>query len=288
MIRRIMTELEFPTEAIEYLTKKNAELSACESVKDELHEAYDRLFDYKDGDYMPVLGTVAQKSGIRVETVTMLFMLNAAGIARYVYRARGIADDLWLENMRDLRYKLLEYEKYAGDWGTNVGPWFKKFYNLRRFKLGRLQFQLEGSNVDYKDTVKVGDPVIYCHIPSSGPLDTEEVRASFRKARVWFAPELGDGAVPIFCDSWLLYPPMYERLPEKSNIRKFAELFDVFEARDDPENRDFWRVFYRDYSPEVLDEIEPRTSLERAVIELIKEGGTVGTGHGAVIVDENF
>ena len=88
MIRRIMTELEFPTEAIEYLAKKNAELSACESVKDELHEAYDYLFDYRDGEYMPVLNTVAQKSGIRVETVTMLFMLNAAITAKYM-RAIG-------------------------------------------------------------------------------------------------------------------------------------------------------------------------------------------------------
>jgi hypothetical protein len=198
------------------------------------------------------------------------------------------SDELWLENMRDLRYKLLEYKKYAGDWGTNVGYWFKKFYNLKRFKLGRLQFQLERSNVDYKNAVKVGDPVIYCHIPSSGPLNIEEVRDSFRKARVWFARELGDGATPIFCDSWLLYPPMYKRLTEKSNIRKFAELFDVFETRESPENRNFWRVFYRDYSPEVLDEIEPKTSLERAVIELIRDGNTVGVGHGAVIVDGNF
>lgn len=288
MIRRIMTELEFPTEAIEYLAKKNAELSACESVKDELHEAYDYLFDYRDGEYMPVLNTVAQKSGIRVETVTMIFMLNAAITAKYIYRSRGFSDELWLENMRDLRYKLLEYKKYAGDWGTNVGYWFKKFYNLKRFKLGRLQFQLERSNVDYKNVVKVGDPVIYCHIPSSGPLNIEEVRDSFRKARVWFARELGDGAAPIFCDSWLLYPPMYKRLTEKSNIRKFAELFDVFETRESPENRNFWRVFYRDYSPEVLDEIEPKTSLERAVIELIRDGNTVGVGHGAVIVDGNF
>ncbi len=38
MIRRIMTELEFPTEPIEFLAKKNAELSVCETVRDDLHE----------------------------------------------------------------------------------------------------------------------------------------------------------------------------------------------------------------------------------------------------------
>lgn len=37
------------------------------------------------------------------------------------------------------------------------------------------------------------------------------------------------------CYSWLLYPPMVARLPELSNIRRFAGLFTVIGTCGDPE-----------------------------------------------------
>ena len=282
MIKRTMSELEFPIEAIEYLAEKNDELLACEAAKAIFHEAYDYLFGYKVGDCLPLIGQIAEISGIHDNTVAMIFFLNGANTLRYVYKARGIPDVIWLDSMKDLRNKLIEYKKLSGLWGTNVSSWFKGYYTLDRFALGRLQFNKGTVKVDCGDILKAGDTAVFCHIPSSGPLNIEDAKESFRRAREWFKDDFKDGKVPLACSSWLLYPAMTERLGDNSNIKKFAALFDIYEERADETNGNFWRIFYRPYSPEAMAEIEPKTGLERTVIDLIREGGSLGVGVGLI------
>ena len=277
-----MEELDFPCEAIEQLTEKFAELTASPVAKEKLHEAYDCLFGYKEGDYMALAKEMSEITGIHDHTVEMLLLLGAADILRYVYNAKGLPDKVWRDSMCDLRYKLFEYKKLSGLWGTNVGWWYKDFYTLKRFALGRLQFNKGRLKVNCGDLYKEGDTVLYCHIPSSGPLDIEEAKESFRMAREWFKNDFKDGIVPLACSSWLLYPDMTEKLPDKSNIKKFAALFDIYSSFADPANNNFWRVFYRDYSPEIMDEIKPASTLERVIVDMIKCGGSLGYGVGLI------
>lgn len=281
MIKRIMKELDFPAEAIEYLTEKYAELTACEAVKDTLHKAYDALFD-SEGDYIPPINELADKTGIHNHTVSMLILLSAADTLRYIYKAKGLPEKVWYDSMCDLRYKLLEYKRLTGLWGTDVESWFKEFFTLNRFALGRLQFNTGTLQKDCGDNLKAGDTVVYTHIPSSGPLNIEDARESFRMAREWFKDDFKDGNTVIACSSWLLYTPLTERLPDRSNIKKFAGLYDIYDIQPELTNKNFWRIFYRKYSPEVLAEIEPQNSLERAAIGLIKDGGSLGIGLGIV------
>ena len=282
MIRRTMNELEFPAEAIEYLAEKNDELLACDAAKEILHEAYDCLFGYKVGDCMPLIAQVAEISGIHDNTVAMIFFLNGANTLRYIYKSKGIPDGIWLNTMQDLRNKLIEYKKLSGLWGTKVGSWLRGYYTLDRFALGRLQFNKGIVQNDCADILKTGDTAVFCHIPSSGPLNIEDAKESFRRAREWFKDDFKDGKVPLVCSSWLLYPPMTERLGDNSNIKKFAALFDIYSQKADETNGSFWRIFYRPYSPEAVAEIEPKTSLERTVIELIREGGSLGAAMGVI------
>ncbi len=281
MIKPIMTELDFPVEAIEYLAEQYTRLTACAEANDAFYSAHVALF-VKEGDFIAHINEIAEKTGIHNHTVSMLVLLSAADALRSLYKQKGLSDKVWYDSMYDLRTKLLEYKNLTGIWGTNVESWFKLFFTLDRFALGRLQYNKGTLNLPCGEKLKAGDTVIYIHIPSSGPLNIDDVRESLRMARDWYKKDFEGGDVPLACSSWLLYTPLTERLPDRSNIKKFAALFDIYDNRGEATNKNFWRIFYRNYSPELLAEIEPQNSLERAAVELIKSGDSLGVGLGII------
>ena len=281
MIKRIMSELNFPEEAIEYLSEQYAILDACEEAQGALSSAHDAFF-VKENDFVAPINEIAEKTGIHDHTVSMLVLLLASQSLRDLYNEKGLPESVWHDSMCDLRNKLLEYKKLTGIWGTNTESWFKLFFTLERFALGRLHYNLGTLHLPCGEKLKVGDPVVYIHIPSSGPLNIDDVRASLRMAREWYKKDFEGGDVPLACSSWLLYTPLTEKLPDKSNIKKFAALFDIYDNRGEPTNKNFWRIFYRHYSPELLEEIEPKNSLERTALELIKSGDSLGIGLGII------
>ena len=281
MIKRIMSEFDFPAEAVEHLSEQYAILVACDEAKDSLSRACDALFE-NDGDYMTPINEIAEKTGIFKHTVSMLVLLLASQPLRDLYNEKGLPENVWHDSMCDLRNKLIEYKNLNGVWGTDVESWFKQFFTLDRFALGRLHYNLGTLNLPCGDKLKAGDTVVYIHFPSSVPLNIDDVRASLRMAREWYKKDFEGGDVVLACSSWLLYTPLTERLPDKSNIKKFAGLFDIYDNHGEPTNKNFWRIFYRKYSPEVLAEIEPKNSLERAAVDLIKSGDTLGIGLGII------
>ena len=191
--------------------------------------------------------------------------------------------------MNDLRYKLYECKNMYGVWGTFVLQWFRNGYRLNRFKLGRLQYQIGDCPIDsYKGIVKKGDPIYYIHIPSSGPLNYEDVCESLKMAYGFYKDSLIDGKLVLFCESWLLYEPLFKDYNDKSNIKKFFNLFHIVKNIDDPENNDFWRVFNVDYSPQIINTVVADNSLKTTVINHLKNGGTMGEGLGVLIIDKDF
>lgn len=281
MIKNIMIELDFPTEAIEYLSDQYTALTSSSEITNALLSARSALFE-KGSDYVALVNDIAEKTGVHNHTVSMLVLLDASQALRDLYKKNGLSDKVWYDSMCDLRTKLMEYKNLTGLWGTNTESWFKLFFTLERFALGRLQYNKGTLLLDCGDKYKKGDTVIYIHIPSSGPLNIDDVRESLRTARDWYKNDFEDGDVPLACSSWLLYTPLTERLPDRSNIKKFAGLFDIYDIHGEPSNKNFWRIFNRSYSPELLTEIEPKNSLECAAIELIKSGDSLGIGLGII------
>ena len=82
-------------------------------------------------------------------------------------------DELFWAIMMDLKYKLMECKTVKGEWGTFVAPWFDWHYKMKRFALGRLQFEeREWSGERFEKAgvvVEPGETVINLHIPSAGP-----------------------------------------------------------------------------------------------------------------------
>ncbi|MBR3943058.1 MAG: hypothetical protein IKJ55_06840, partial [Clostridia bacterium] len=116
------------------------------------------------------------------------------------------------------------------------------------------------------------------------PLLEEDVKASLRQAKDFFKAEIPDGKFVLHCGSWLLYPPLIEKLKDSSNIKKFYKLFTISTVEDRETNPDFWRIFNMPYTPEALNEIVPKGHLQETVLAHIKNGGNLGVGRGCIIL----
>ncbi len=105
------------------------------------------------------------------------------------------------------------------------------------------------------------------HVPETGPLIDEEVTDSLRQARTLTGSEC------FSCTSWLLDPGLATVLPS-SNIAAFAERFEVVDPGDAEGGDETAAKFVFRLPPEVVvsGEVVPRTSLERYVVERLREG----------------
>lgn len=161
------------------------------------------------------------------------------------YQAAGADEDIILDTFRDVSLRAELYRRRSGGIGVSKDDvvWFRHIMNGDVFKLGALQYQK--FSMIYLDEETIGEPymtfseaqklalpggapVLNCHIPAGADLSAAAVGASLRRARAFFAENFPAVRYRAFlCYSWLLYPPMLERLPESSRIRCFAAHFEI-------------------------------------------------------------
>ena len=221
-------------------------------------------------------------------TTDFLLYVFAARALKERYQAAGIAEEIYWDTMRDLRWKFDECLAVHGIPGTFVASWYYGFFNMSRFALGRLQYEHRGFDMDEYTcagiTLRRGDDVLNCHIPSSGPLTEESRLDSYRRAWEFYQKDFPGGVVPIVCSSWLLYPEHADFLPPHSNILSFMRDFAILRSSVDEKFANAWRVFGADASKPASQ--WPRdTSVRRAFAERICSGGTVGSGYGVLLFD---
>lgn len=224
-----------------------------------------------------------QGTGIREESAALVFFILCAGHLRQIYQRRGYAETIYWDTVMDLRRKMEECHRLYGIWGTTVAPWFCGFYSLKRFALGRLQFEMAGMPVsispDGTQVFKGGEPAVNIHIPSGSPLRMQEVLDSYRQAADFFADQFDGDSVRMCCASWLLFPGHRVMLPESSRIRQFADTF-IYMRTEFQNGADIlWRIFG---CAETADlSVLPRdTQLQRAYIRWLEAGRPIGAGLG--------
>ena len=108
---------------------------------------------------------------------------------------------------------------------------------------------------------------------------------SLKKAYEFFTDFRRDDGLMIFeCGSWLIYEGYKDFLPEKSNILKFIDDFEIVSSESCDKFNDAWRIFdkYGYKSPKHWPE---DTSLRRAFKHHILNGGKTGHGHGIIVFD---
>lgn len=184
----------------------------------------------------------------RLAAVTFLLLQSYGD-----YREKGAPDRIIFDTFRDVSLRAGLYHGRTGKVGISRGDvvWFRHIMSAGIFKIGALQYQpfkmvyLDEETIgepymvfspEQKASLPSGVPVINCHIQRGADFDPERVDRSLRDARAFFQTAFPERRFQAFlCYSWLLYPKMVERLPSRSNIRRFADRFTVISSCDDAE-----------------------------------------------------
>ena len=233
-------------------------------------------------EFFPEIAAAAGMNPIK-----LAFPLSALLIthSRRVYEKQGVSYKIWHDSMRDLRFKLHECKAVHGFWGHMSINWNKGWLLGTRYTLHRLQFEvIDYYNPDYKSErfdVKVGDKVINIHIPSDKELKftPENCEISYALAREFFKDKVG-GKVIFHCSSWLLYPEHSRILPESSNIRKFAESFEINPLSIKSSTNNLWRIFNTKELYEDASKYPENSELQRIYKKFLLEGGIPGVAQG--------
>ena len=187
-IQDLMDKLSFPTDA------QKAFLDALDSISNNktasawflcLLQQYNESEHCSYKQMLAHIKALGEAVGIHEYTASMLLFLCMAERLRLRYLERGIDESIWLNSLLDLRYKLTECRLIYGINGSFVSWWFPEFFNLTRFALGRLQFEVITLTEDYivADTkIRAGSKAINMHIPrTETKLEHGEVLKSCRQ-----------------------------------------------------------------------------------------------------------
>lgn len=283
--KKIMERIGFPEEAVETIAactervENNAEFNA---LVDE--------FISNPSELDAIIGrlkTLSEALGENQYTMNTAFLLGACPALREQYAQKGIDEAIFWKSIEDLKWKLIECKNCRDIWGTFVPGWYRGFFEMTRFGLGRFQFEEVGFDADSYEKLghklQRGDRVINFHIPSAGPLTDEKRIESYKLAYKFFGGKDGE-VMPFVCGSWLLYKGHEEFLPENSNILRFMHDFDIIRSEDKEKFSDSWRVFAK-YSDGPIDDLPEDTSIRRAFKRRLQEGKPTGSGYGVFFFD---
>lgn len=287
-IKALMESLSFPENAQAELLSSLDKMLNDDDAATEL-DAIMSIYDENEFcDYAGMLERMelaGKKIGVHEYTSQMLLYLSLSERLKERYIERGIDLDIFYASMKDLSYKLEECRLIYDIVGSFTKNWFQGFYNLTRFTLGRLQFEIRQYDVDLTiDGVHINKDtkVLNVHIPrTGGSLDHDEVLKSYDFAASFFAKELGE-AVIFHCSSWLLDPFHSTILSPNSNIMKFINDFTITTTDMYTDYSSVWRLFDKMYNGNV-DELPADSSLRRAYIDRIKANQPTGWGRGFIV-----
>lgn len=235
---------------------------------------------------------LAPKAGVHEYESQLLIFMCLTKHLKKLYEKEGINEQIWLDSVLDLKYKLLECKAVKNIWGSFVAFWFPGFFQLNRFGLGRLQFEISIFDKDEYTknglTVKKGDKVVNIHIPRTlTPLTKESSDDALAQAKAFYDGKLDGAPLAFICYSWLLYPDNDKVYNPKSNTYRYKSMFDIIGGHTDKPDSgypDMWRLFDMDYTGNI-DDYPGDTSLRRAFKEYLKNGGKTGEGYGIFFYD---
>ena len=284
----IMKELGFDEDAVVSLHTDIEKIYANESAKDIFDACIASYEQNTSTDFPTLLGRAMEAGalvGVHEYSAQMLVLLCMTKRLRQEYKKAGFSDGIFLDSVSDLKWKLWECKAVKNVWGIFVGTWENRFFNMTRFALGRLQFEVSPLKKDFiikGNEFKAGSKAIFVHIPRTlTPLTRESMLDAYKTAYRMYKDEFGEQPVIFGCNTWLFSDELPALLSEKSNLRKFIADFEIVEQyRHDAGNfPDAWRVFDMEFTGNI-DDYPEDTSLRRAYKTHLKSGGTMGGGIG--------
>lgn len=281
-----MERLDFPADAQETF------LSALQTILSKPAAAdrfSDLLSQYERSEHCPYKQmladavALAEPLGIHAYTVSVLLFLCLAEKLRRRYAERGLDEAIFFASLRDLRYKLEECRLVYGINGSFVAPWFSGFFDLSRFALGRLQFEIIRTREDYRFgcmDFPAGSPVINVHIPRTGTrMPYADVLEAYRLAAEMFASDFTGRPMVFTCHSWLLDPWNLTVLSPSSNLAAFIRDYRILQTGQFEGYGELWRLFDCLCTDDTTN-LPKDSSLRRAYAERIDRAEPIFWGQG--------
>ena len=287
----LMVTIQLPEEGIRQLLDAREQLEK-EGHWDVIVQTAEQVMT-ADGELSVLTKTLAETEG-REETFGVnCYLLDALMLfccweeVKVRYEKQGLPMDVFDKSLEDMKWKMLECYEIHGVYGNFVGHWYDGFFNLTRFGLGRLQFELrpfEGKEDCEVDGVQIhpGDTVINMHIPSAGPMKPELLDDAFARAEVFFKEHFPKDYTVFGVESWLIDPDLVRILPE-GNMKAYADRFHLVAAeKSETIFPDGWRVFGAEWKKKP-EELPRKTGLQRAIADYLQQGGKLGSGYGIFV-----
>ena len=244
--------------------------------------AYEENYRCNYNDIWANADKIAELIYVNEYTTELLIYICLTPQLKKYYIEKNISLDIYRTTVYDLKYKLEECKLVYGIIGTFVVEWFPGFFELRRFGIGRLQFQVGTIPTTYEKNgyrITPETKVLQVHIPRSGEPLTEEVcMKSYLAAKDFFKDTVTYEPCPFVCNTFLLYPENEKFIPKHTNTYRFMQSYDVFKEEVDRARKNLWRLF--DTQEKNVDKLPTDTSMRRAFVEHLKNGGKMGWGYG--------
>lgn len=287
----VMDKQEYPAEAKEVILRAEEKILKNEKAN-KIYESMYRAYWLKKKNFHTFEEKVKELAELideHIYTVNFVLVLNCTKPLLAAYKKEGISEEIYWNTVIDLKVKLLECKENHDVWGTFVEGWFMGFFEMRRFGLGRFQYEFSDFCTDlyceHGVTVKDSEFVVGMHIPSHLGGLTYDVRLdSYKKAYAFFKDRFKDGKAIFCCNSWLLYPDNQNILPENSNVSDFLRDFEPLDITRTYDFGDGWRVFGSDAHKPVA-ELPRNTSMQRAFAEWFEQGKKPGHAYCILIFD---
>lgn len=287
----LMATIQLPEEGIRQLLDAREQLEK-EGHWDVIVQTAEQVMT-ADGELSVLAKTLEETEG-REETFGVnRYLLDALMLfccweeVKVRYEKQGLPMDVFDKSLEDMKWKMLECYEIHGVYGNFVGHWYDGFFNLTRFGLGRLQFELrpfEGKEDCEVDGVQIhpGDTVINMHIPSAGPMKPELLDDAFARVEVFFKEHFPKDYTVFGVESWLIDPDLVRILPE-GNMKAYADRFHLVAAeKSETIFPDGWRVFGAEWKKKP-EELPRKTGLQRVIADYLQQGGKLGSGYGIFV-----
>ena len=108
-------------------------------------EKFAVMFMVEKADFKETLGKLHERfeNIVHFYTIDLIFVLHCTEFLRLEYKNNNIDEELFYNAMNDITYKLRECISVQKVFGhSNVANWYFGFFVLRRFALGRLQYDI--------------------------------------------------------------------------------------------------------------------------------------------------
>ncbi|MFC7621332.1 acyltransferase domain-containing protein [Microlunatus sp. GCM10028923] len=191
----------------------------------------------------------------------------------------GLNDDESWASLGALGSALASDRRVNGRPGLDATWGLPMTFSGTGFRLGRLAYERQPRHTETGHPVlRPGESALNTHIPgNSGPLTPAACDASFDRA-LELARGFPEQVAGFGCHSWLMDDQLAGYLPAGSNIIRFQRRFTAVNDRMRADWAPILHVFGRRFDgpvvpPALLDELPQRTSLERAVVGHLRDGG---------------